>query len=106
MSAPNDCPASYAPPCEPGCDRACPVGGELEPTADLPIAEYTELEMITALWQDYKSRLDLLQSVAADVCCDLDSDGGMNPVAHKRLCRLAMLVGCSHLPWWNKDFES
>jgi len=33
-NAPDDCPASYAPPCEPGCDRACPVGGELEPTKE------------------------------------------------------------------------
>lgn len=31
---PSDCPASYAPPCEPGCDRACPVGGELESTKE------------------------------------------------------------------------
>jgi hypothetical protein len=33
-NAPDDCPASYAPPCEPGCDRACPVGGEQEPTKE------------------------------------------------------------------------
>lgn len=36
LSAPDDCPASYAPPCEPGCARACPVGGELMKTYDDP----------------------------------------------------------------------
>ena len=53
-SAPDDCPASYAPPCEPGCDRACPVGGEREPAKEDQDGQFDMSQERYCTWDEAK----------------------------------------------------
>ena len=62
-----------------------------------------QLEMESELKKEYMRITDCLKETGRDFCCSLNEDGTMNEEAFKHLCDLAMYVGCTHLPWWNKD---
>lgn len=52
--------------------------------------------------QDKMATLMRLRMVAADFCCGLPVGvvKHMSAPTRRHLCDLAMLAGCTHVPWW------
>jgi len=67
-------------------------------------AQDDEIKVMQDMLTDNLDIVQCLREIGRDLCCALNEDASMNEKAFHHLCKLALNVGCTHLPWWDADY--